>query len=180
MSHQPFESWILDETRLDEQQIQQLQAHLNVCPSCKTLQSSWEAVRHQLQSASEMQPAPGFSMRWQANLNKRWEEEGRLQQQNMIIASASTLVAFLIALVAVVFPRVSWIDVLIKLVSTLVSTTGSLSAFLQMISSAVKTVPASLLIFSALGTSTLLCLVGFLWGVSIWRMSHKGVRQNEK
>ena len=180
MSHQPFESWILDETRLDEQQAQQLEAHLNVCPACKTLQSSWEAVRHQLQSAPEMQPAPGFSMRWQANLTKRREEEGRLRQQNMIIAPASTVVAFLIALVAVVFPRVSWIDVLIKLVSTLVSTTGSLSAFLQMISSAVKTVPTSLLVFTTLGTSSLLCMIGFLWVVSIWRMSQKGVRQNEK
>jgi len=90
------------------------------------------------------------------------------------------VVAFLIALVAVVFPRVSWIDVLIKLVSTLVSTTGSLSAFLQMISSAVKTVPTSLLVFTTLGTSSLLCMIGFLWVVSIWRMSQKGVRQNEK
>jgi cation transport ATPase len=180
MNHQPFESWILDEEPLGKQQQAELEGHLLSCQSCKTLQESWGIAKHQIKSAPVKQPAPGFSMRWQSSLKARREAEERAQSRTLFIWIGCTIAVLLISLAVIAMPKFSIITVMITLVTTLVNVSTSLDDLLQLVLSVTRSVPPTTLILVAISLSSLLSIVSFIWGISIWRISRKGVRQNEE
>ena len=79
MSHQPYETWILDAHPLAVEERRALEAHLNTCQQCQALQRKWRAVRQELRLQTLVSPAPGFAQRWQAGLAGRREQEIRRQ-----------------------------------------------------------------------------------------------------
>lgn len=180
MNHQPFESWILDEEPLGKQQLSELEDHLSSCQSCKTLQESWVIARHQIKSAPAKQPAPGFSTRWQSSLKERREAEERAQSRTVFIWIGCIIAVLLISLAVIAMPKISIITVMISLVTTLVNVSTSVDDLLQFVLSITRSVPPTTLILMAISLSSLLSIVSFIWGLSIWRISRKGVRQNEE
>lgn len=180
MNHQPFESWILDEEPLAKQQLSELEDHLLCCPSCKSLQESWLIAKHQIKSAPVKQAAPGFSMRWQSSLKERREAEERAQSRTLFIWIGCIIAVLLISLAVIAMPEISIITVMITLVTNLVTFSTSLDGLLQFVLSITRSVPPTTLILVAIGLSSLLSIVSFIWGLSIWRMSRKGVIQNEE
>lgn len=180
MNHRQYESWILNEGELDEEQKKLLEAHLLGCQACASVKASWEAARCQVRNAPEKSPPPGFAARWQASLKERRLVEERRQRHNIYLAVGSFMGAMLVAAAVLYLPKVSLLEVAISLVTTTVSVTDSVSSIIQLISSIWRTVPPATLVLLALGISTLLLLVSFVWGLSIWRMSRKGVTHNEE
>ena len=82
MSHQPFETWLLSEEPLSADQAEALQAHLSGCEFCRQLAASWSEVHRFFQAASPVQPATGFTARWQARLAaQRLQERIRRQRR---------------------------------------------------------------------------------------------------
>lgn len=180
MNHQPFESWILDEEPLSKQQLSELESHLISCQSCKSLQESWLIAKHQIKSAPVKQPAPGFSMRWQSSLKERREAEERAQSRTLFIWFGCIIAVLLIALAVITMPEISIITVLTTLITNLVAISTTLDGLVQFVLSVTRSVPPTTLILAAISLSSLLSIVSFIWGLSIWRMSRKGVRQNEE
>lgn len=80
MSHQPFETWLLSEEPLEAGQTEALQAHLKGCETCRQLAANWPEVRRFFTTVAPVQPAPGFTVRWQARLAAAHLQE-RIRQQ---------------------------------------------------------------------------------------------------
>jgi hypothetical protein len=68
MNHQPFRDWLLSEEKLTSDQTQALQDHLLSCESCSRIEAAWTEVEMEFNKIPQVNPAPGFSTRWQTNL----------------------------------------------------------------------------------------------------------------
>lgn len=68
MGHQPFETWLLSGERLLPADERKLQDHLDSCESCQNLSTAWSEVDELFLRTDLEEPAPGFTMRWQARL----------------------------------------------------------------------------------------------------------------
>ncbi|NIM95660.1 MAG: hypothetical protein GTO18_18325 [Anaerolineales bacterium] len=64
MKHQPFESWLFQETELEADQLQELEEHIAECESCYMMATSRDAVDEILRKPEMVGPVPGFSQRW--------------------------------------------------------------------------------------------------------------------
>jgi hypothetical protein len=68
MNHQPFENWLLSEEPLPEDGERALREHLAACNQCSEIEDAWLDVANLFAEIPEIEPAPGFVNRWQANL----------------------------------------------------------------------------------------------------------------
>ncbi len=68
MSHQPFETWLLSDQALDEEQTQLLREHLEECHQCQVVSESWLQVRELMALENGPEPIPGFTERWHSRL----------------------------------------------------------------------------------------------------------------
>jgi hypothetical protein len=75
MNHRPFEDWLLDDQPLTPQQKRDLQSHVLNCSSCAAIAESNLA----LHTTRRLQPAAGFTERFQTRLAVRRREQ-RWQQ----------------------------------------------------------------------------------------------------
>jgi len=64
MNHKLFENWILNETDLTENQSEELQEHLKICPACRHIENGWQASKNLMYQSTPKTPAPGFKTRW--------------------------------------------------------------------------------------------------------------------
>ena len=80
MSHQPFESWILSDQALDEEQQFKLQEHLQECQQCQAISKAWSKVQSVMEMNVTPEPAPGFTQRWQTRLTviKQKQQQRRM------------------------------------------------------------------------------------------------------
>ena len=175
MNHQPFENWILDEEDITKDQKIELAKHLETCSSCASLEKSWKSVRKGLKTAPEVNAPAGFSKRWQSNLSHRKEQE-RQQRTIMIVSFATTGIAILIALGYFFLPRVSPISLIIGIFTSMIQITSSISQFWVFIANLIDTIPAGLLLIMAISLSLLMSLTFVVWGMSIYRITKKGIR----
>jgi anti-sigma factor RsiW len=180
MSHQLYESWILDDVPLSDAQRMELNSHLSTCAECSSLQSSWSKAREELQTVSVKQPAAGFSMRWRSSLKDRRLAEERDQQRSLWIGIASAFASILIGFMVVLSPHISWVQLFVGISESVVNLTAAVSTLIQIVSSVVHAVPPFALVLTGLALSTLLSVTIFLWGASIWRISRRGLTFHEK
>jgi hypothetical protein len=68
MNHQPFREWLLSDEQLTTEQTQALQAHLSSCESCSQMESTWKEVELAIRKNPQVEPASGFTLRWQEYL----------------------------------------------------------------------------------------------------------------
>jgi hypothetical protein len=97
MSHQPFESWLVSDDPLSSDQYASLQAHLQLCESCRGLQGDWDRVIRILLAKPIQKPQPGFTQRWRIRLNNLHEEQRAYEEQktSAIFLSSTLFLAFL-------------------------------------------------------------------------------------
>jgi len=102
MKHKQYESWILDEVPLTDARQQELDAHLEVCESCRLLRRSWIASKQLITQSAAQVPASGFTERWQITILKKCRIEKvrryRLTLFGLILlAFASSVVYMLVS-----------------------------------------------------------------------------------
>lgn len=68
MNHQPFRDWLLSEEKLSAEQIREMEEHLQSCESCSQTKAAWRQVASAFSAVPQVQPEPGFTLRWQAHL----------------------------------------------------------------------------------------------------------------
>jgi hypothetical protein len=98
MSHQPFETWLLSEEPLSPEQAGSLRDHLRVCQSCRQLSTAWSEVQHLFSQVPAVEPAGGFTARWQARLaaSQLVEQRKRQRRQSWWALLASLGIAVLL------------------------------------------------------------------------------------
>ncbi|OQY28253.1 MAG: hypothetical protein B6I38_09385 [Anaerolineaceae bacterium 4572_5.1] len=93
MNHQPFETWILLETKLTPAQNRELLNHLRTCPQCRRLAQSTREITHLFKTTPTPYPLPGFTTRWKRRLNQK--EQGKKNLITWVTLSALTLTVIL-------------------------------------------------------------------------------------
>lgn len=96
MNHQTYEQWALHPETCSPEEKKALQTHLLECESCKALFRNWQQVESLIVAAPMLQPAPGFSARFQASLAKRKAEEQRRQLRRFLLILGISLTSILI------------------------------------------------------------------------------------
>lgn len=91
MNHQPYRDWLLSEEQISDEQSQALHDHLQTCESCSQIDSAWVELEAAIKkSVTQVEPASGFTERWQAHLA---EYQSRQQKRKgWLIISLTTLI----------------------------------------------------------------------------------------
>jgi len=177
MNHEPFETWILSqkEENLTPQQQTDLQEHLEDCPICQQLDTSWANVENLL-ICSPMVSAPlGFTQRAQDGLVKRRQREHQLQIRRFFLFTFVFLAVTSLALTAGMILFLSPLEILVNAMHIF----ARCALFLQQVENvmriAVTILPPIIplaLITAIFGTFTIL---SFVWSLAMMRISVKGV-----
>ena len=77
MNHQQFETWILQEPDLKKEQQRELHQHLKGCSRCQAFYQAVHQVDHLFKTAPETRPAPNFSARWMARIERQERHRNR-------------------------------------------------------------------------------------------------------
>ncbi|GAB4578077.1 MAG: hypothetical protein Fur0022_08100 [Anaerolineales bacterium] len=101
MQHKTFEAWIFEEEELDAQEEKVLHQHLQQCDQCYALKKNWPKVETLLFTVPPVLPAPGFTTRWQARLERERKQRERRQTFTLLaISTGGASVAFILFSIA--------------------------------------------------------------------------------
>jgi anti-sigma factor RsiW len=177
MSHQPFETWILDPDTISAEDRRSLQAHLAECPQCQRLEQDWKAVHQQLRARTMVAPAPGFTRRWQAGLAERRARAQRRQAWKIFGFLSGGALFILLLLAGYMIATTSPTDWLMGLVRIFASSRQLIDVSTLAVQSWLTTTPLALNIALWIYLTVTLCLLSFVWLLIVWRTKTVGVTQ---
>jgi len=180
MNHQPYEEWILDEVQIDPQEQDSLNQHLKECPECYKLYHSWNKVQNQIRSTPVKAAPAGFMRRWKTDFASRQQEQERRQARTLLISLASGAGAVMIALAVILLPDFSVISLLVGFMTTIIKLFSGIESLWSVTRNIIDSAPTITLIISGLLIAGWISLAAFAWGLSIWRITTKRVKANEK
>jgi hypothetical protein len=166
MNHQPFEEWLLTETRITPEQRRELDLHVRSCSYCSALLETGVVLR----SVKMASPADGFTMRFQARLAERKLVDRRRKFWGAIIF----LIGGLTFLLWLAGPSImnflsspeTWIATLVEWGIFLVTT---LQALTEVGGVLLHVIPSFMPPFVWMVIVSALAGISLLWSVSIWR-----------
>jgi len=168
MNHQPFETWLLDEQSLTNEQKRELDAHLRTCTHCTALAETRLALRAKRMAS----PVEGFTSRFQARLaaQRVLERRKRFWGSILFLLVGLALAAWISAPFVNEAARApaQWITLILRYALFIVT---SLQALVNVGHVLLEVVPAFIppLVWGAV----VLAAAGFglLWTISIWRLT---------
>ncbi len=175
MRHQPFETWIIDETNLTPEQQGSLREHLLTCEECRQFQRSWSTVRSQIASAPVMAPAPGFTRRWNTGLVERRRQQQKLQERRLLLFLVGGAAASLLMLLAFLFATTTPAGLLVSVFETITNLLVTWTFAQQAILPVVEDLPPAIPILLWILLTTGVALMSVAWVVTVWRITPKGV-----
>ena len=180
MSHEPYEEWLLSGEELTADQQQSLSAHLATCPDCANILNAWQAVDQAIRSSPQVEPEPGFSIRWKERLADR---QAAQQRRLTWIALFVCLGGALLMIIGLALPEIHGLPSVFQILSTLIFTTAeavvTLQTALAWVLSLLDGVPVFLTVLFWIAISTALLLWSLVWMIGIWRLPHLQRSQNE-
>lgn len=175
MSHQPYETWILDQGTLTSAEQRSLQAHIESCEQCRRLDRRWMAVSHELTARTMASPTAGFSKRWQAGLAERRAREQRKQAWRIFGGLMTGAVFILLVMLGYLIATTSPTDWFNFFARTGESTRVFFQMAIYIIQGWVASAPPSLYIALWIYLSIMLCLLTMSWCTVLWRTKTVGV-----
>ncbi len=175
MSHQPFETWILDQETLSMEDRRALQAHLVSCAQCQRLERRWQAVHQELRARSMASPAPGFTRRWQAGLAERRAREQRRQAWRIFGTLLAAALFFLVVLAGYLIATTTLTDWLVAFSRTAESSHVFLQMAIYVVQNWFTSTPAALNIALWIYLTVTLCMLILAWALVMWRTKSVGV-----
>jgi anti-sigma factor RsiW len=180
MNHEPYEEWLLSGEELNADQQLSLDEHLAICTECAGLATAWQAVRQVMLAAPQVEPAPGFTGRWQKRLAKRRADAAR---RNTWIALLVCAGGIILTIVGLAMPEIQGIPSPIQLLSSLVFNVAEVIVTAQnagiWVLSLLRGVPLYIPLLFWIAISTALLLWSLVWMIGIWRLPHLQRSQNE-
>jgi len=176
MSHQPFETWLLEDHRsLSEEEQQTLHQHLERCADCRRLEAKWQEVHLEMRAAPMVAPRAGFSRRFQAGMAERRVREQRRQAWRVFIAFGSSAAAVFIGFMIYAFffsTTAEWVQAVVGLLST---TVGAAETTRSLVSTWMQFTPFTLHLTLWITIGLMFSFLVLLWVFAIWRTSLVGV-----
>jgi len=175
MSHQPFETWILDHEAMSAEDRRALKTHLAGCQQCQRLDRRWQAVHQELHARTMAAPAPGFTQRWKTGLVERRAREQRKQAWRIfwiLLASAVFILLILSGYFLATTSPTSW---MISLVSAIDSSQAFLQWAIYVVQSWITSTPLAINLALWMYLTITLCLVLLAWVTVLWRTQSVGV-----
>lgn len=181
MSHQPFETWLLDEGEsLTLEERRALQEHIASCAQCQRLEHQWQDVHQELRTHRMVAPAPGFAQRWQASLAERRAREQRKQAWRIfgVFLGVSLLALLLLTgyTLATSTPA-EWLEALVRSIS---SSNALLQFSIYTLQNWLIGTPLAVHIALWIYLTMTLCFLSLLWIMIVWRTKTVGVLIHEK
>ena len=174
ISHQIFETWILQEDPINEEETQLLDIHLLDCEQCRQLKNGWQSASQNLRTVTQVQPAKGFSQRWQAGLAERRIRAQQKQTRRFFVFTIGITFLSYMGLIATFLLGTSPIELL----STLLRNTISLFLVAKQIQNilmvTLNSVPVYVPVVLWILVSTGFCLAVFVGGGVMWKYYFKG------
>ncbi len=173
MEHQPFETWILEDTPLSAAQERELHSHLAGCAACQELRSGWQSARATLRSAAPADPQPGFARRFQSGLAERKARQQLQVRRTVLGLSAGALLVGAL-IVAAFLLRTSPAGILAGLLGTALALLTTITTLQGILRTWLNVLPPSLLLAVWIPLSTGFAILIAGWVFSLWRVSTQG------
>jgi anti-sigma factor RsiW len=180
MNHQPFSSWLYEDSELNTSQVAELRRHLLDCPECTQQREAWMNVRQMMHTIEPVQPHPGFSKRWQASLEARRARQQRRQVRITILSLSGAALLILLGLIAYFFSTSSLADLFASMIGTSTQVAVGLLNIGEFFQSLLRFLPPALSTAIWFILASWICLLCFVWVFSVWRISTKGVVTHEE
>lgn len=173
MKHQPYETWILLETKLTAEQRRELYQHTKTCSQCRRLAKSQREIAYLFSTTPTPYPAPGFTNRWKKRLTS--VEEGKKKTAILITLSALSL-AFILTFVGLSFQITSRSEYFPQIMTVVISQAArwinlitSLERLLTpMLRVGVKLIPQSWIVAFVFSLGS----IGFAWAITLSKTSN--------
>jgi hypothetical protein len=125
MNHQPFRDWLLSDDQLSIEQAQALQDHLSSCEACSQMESAWKEVEGVIRKNPQIEPASGFTLRWQEHLVEYQSHQQSRRSWLTIGATAFIATGLLVLLVTQLWSLIQapgpylavWLNRLVSVIS---------------------------------------------------------------
>jgi hypothetical protein len=175
MNHLPYETWILDGKPGTPEDRNQLRQHLKECGQCAQLQVSWQEAHHQISSLPVQNAPKWFLSNWPNSLILFKEKQKRKQARMLLLSLISGAFIVLIALSAVLLPKISLISMIVTITSVVVRFMESVKQIWSLLLSLMKIAPTTTILVIGAMLAGWILLAVLAWGVSVWKVSVKKV-----
>jgi hypothetical protein len=167
MNHHYFEDLLFAEQPLTPQDNAALQEHVRDCESCQILANAWQEVESQLHRSAILEPASGFTDRWQTRLALDSQRVQRKQSMLLLGFSIGGATVLLASLAVLLLPLAdsplvfvaAWLSRLAEMIGLINNTGDVISKLFETFGGSVS------LIWVIFGTG-LVSLLAVLWLVS--------------
>jgi hypothetical protein len=177
MSHQPFETWILDHDRgtLSPNERRELQAHVATCGQCQRLERRWQAVHQELRAGPMVAPAAGFAQRWQSGLAERRASEQRRQAWRIFGGLLGAAMFILLVMAGYIIATTTPSDWLIAFIRNGESSRVFLQMAIYIVQDWFSTTPLAFNLALWIYLTITLCVLSLAWVGVLWRTKSVGV-----
>ena len=181
MSHQPFETWLLSEEPLNNEQRQLLETHIETCESCRTLAKALTQVEDTLAQHPSPLPKPGFTQRWQTRLAVDAQERQQRKMWFLTLGLFGLAGLIFLTLFVLNIKNVNWIyeiSLVIANVSVFASKLNRIFSTMESLINAFPVLIPVLVIFGLgiLSTSAALLFTWFSSLIRLYRSPKEGVK----
>lgn len=174
MSHQPYETWLLETEELTAQQAAELRAHLDTCPECKQLKNAWGNVLGMIRSEPVVPAPAGFAQRWKADLEARKAKKQARQIRRtlflMVAGIAVISLGFIVFLATTMTPAEFMVHAM-RTITTVSSSAREAQQFLQYL---LRITPPVIPILIGLAAASWVLALSLTWLITVLRFSIKG------
>jgi hypothetical protein len=168
MSHQPFETWILDPAGMTLEDRRALHQHVESCSQCQRLSHRWDAVSQELRLRRMVAPMAGFTQRWQAGLAERRANEQRRQAWKIFGILTGAALFILLVMAGYLMATSTPADWLVAVVRTAASSLKLFDLVYYVVQTWLSSTPLALNIAVWLYLTITLCGLCLVWGGILW------------
>jgi hypothetical protein len=166
MNHQPFESWLLSEEVLEQDQEHALREHLRHCERCASLEASWSDVHQLIDTAPHVGPAAGFVARWEDRLAlERKKRHARQSWVFLALTAGAAVILFLLLGIQTAellrFPEQLILLTIYRLATLIGYIFATQNLVFSLFGTVLELVPAPVWI-GLFGTFTMVCVLWFV------------------
>ena len=172
MSHQPFESYLLADTALSQEQHNALDQHLKGCERCFAIYSALAELNTVLHYSPPPLPKPGFTQRWQNRLEVRRQTRQIRKYWGLAIGILTLAVLTMLTVFLINFPHINWYYEFTQAIARVSVVAAQIRQFSNLIGRLTNRSPFFLPIFTvfAMGIFSLIFMLMITWFGTIIRL----------
>lgn len=172
MSHQPFESYLLADTALSQEQHNALDQHLKGCERCFAIYNALTELNTVLNYSPPPLPMHGFTQRWQTRLEARQQTRQIRKFWVLAIGILTLAVLSMLTVFLINLPQINWYYELTQAIARVSVVAAQIRQFSNLIGKLTNRSPFLLPIFTvfAMGIFSSILMLIITWFGTIIRL----------